>query len=710
LADDGAATASARDAALLTEKATEAQLRALQEELTGLEKRRGNVPENLHRARVALAAAAGLAPEQLPFVGELVEVQVAHENWRDAFNLALGGFATTLLVPDNKLAEFRAAIDAVPVPVRVRFEGVPTGINAGQTRVHLDPTTLPGRLDYANSPFADALKNILANRFGFVCVTDAAKLGDYNKALTRSGQSSEGHRGAHGGSGRNNVLGFTNARAIQTLETQIQAKRQELEQAAQNFRGADLRIKALRQQQAAATLIARTTWEAIDIKGAAQAVARWQDLIENAETDNPEAADLSARATALDAEIQNLTEKLGSGKSKGNALSERWEAYSAEVDAAQAVLDQAAETGMTVSAAARDYLNEALGGAGASTSNGTMRTSDERESAARTGNVTPAKALANFDAIMNHAAERLATDQTTARTALDNATNSLRTVFQHFVQRWPNPNLGTDPDASYGDFERILLSLETEGLHALEAEWSRSLAQLTGADLADLDRTLRRALTEITERIQPVNTILAGLPFNDADHRLQITCQVIESALVTKFRRQLRELASIVPSTAPEERNAWYRKMAGLIERIRPGAPERADLIDVRRQVRLSAEKVDLGGNHVALYDHFGEKSGGESQELVAFIVGAALRYQLGDAGAERPRYAPVFLDEALIKADAKFTGRALGAWRGLGFQLVIGAPNDKVSALEPHVSASYVVVKNNQGRSQARPIVSLAA
>jgi len=112
----------------------------------------------------------------------------------------------------------------------------------------------------------------------------------------------------------------------------------------------------------------------------------------------------------------------------------------------------------------------------------------------------------------------------------------------------------------------------------------------------------------------------------------------------------------------------------------------------------------------VALYDHIGEKSGGESQELVAFIVGAALRYQLGDAGAERPRYAPVFLDEALIKADAKFTGRALGAWRGLGFQLVIGAPNDKVSALEPHVSASYVVVKNPEGRSQARPIVSLAA
>ncbi|MCL1900617.1 MAG: hypothetical protein FWG11_08935, partial [Promicromonosporaceae bacterium] len=157
-----------------------------------------------------------------------------------------------------------------------------------------------------------------------------------------------------------------------------------------------------------------------------------------------------------------------------------------------------------------------------------------------------------------------------------------------------------------------------------------------------------------------------------------------------------------------EERQRRYQRMSRLVERIRPGSPERADLIDVRRHVRISAEKVDLEGNHVSLYDHIGEKSGGESQELVAFIVGAALRYQLGDAGAAHPRYAPVFLDEALIKADAQFSGRAIGAWRGLGFQLVVGAPNDKVSALEPHVDASYVVVKDAAGRSRARAVIGV--
>jgi len=156
------------------------------------------------------------------------------------------------------------------------------------------------------------------------------------------------------------------------------------------------------------------------------------------------------------------------------------------------------------------------------------------------------------------------------------------------------------------------------------------------------------------------------------------------------------------------ERERRYLRMAKVIDRIRRTAPDFADLVDVRRHVRLSAEKIDLDGHHVALYDHIGEKSGGESQELVAFIVGAALRYQLGDAGAARPRYAPVFLDEALIKADARFTGRAVGAWRGLGFQLVIGAPNDKFSALEPHVDLKYVVLKDAAGRSRTKPLAGL--
>jgi uncharacterized protein YPO0396 len=78
--------------------------------------------------------------------------------------------------------------------------------------------------------------------------------------------------------------------------------------------------------------------------------------------------------------------------------------------------------------------------------------------------------------------------------------------------------------------------------------------------------------------------------------------------------------------------------------------------------------------------------SGGEGQELIAFILGAALRYRLGEGGVEAPAYGCLVLDEGFVKADSDYTGRALRALQELGFQLIIAAPREKATAFEDYV------------------------
>lgn len=129
------------------------------------------------------------------------------------------------------------------------------------------------------------------------------------------------------------------------------------------------------------------------------------------------------------------------------------------------------------------------------------------------------------------------------------------------------------------------------------------------------------------------------------------------------------------------------RAVADLLDRDR--------LLDVRRHVEITAERYGPDGALLSTHSSLGGKSGGESQELVAFIVGAALRFRLGDELRARPRFAPVFLDEGFVKSDAEFAGRAVRAWKGLGFQLVVGAPLDKVTALEPHMDELLAITKN---------------
>jgi len=89
---------------------------------------------------------------------------------------------------------------------------------------------------------------------------------------------------------------------------------------------------------------------------------------------------------------------------------------------------------------------------------------------------------------------------------------------------------------------------------------------------------------------------------------------------------------------------------------------------------------------------------------ITAFICGAALRYQLGDQERDRPRYAPVVLDEAFIKADGRYTASAVDAWMQLGFQLVVGAPEDKFNAIEPAMGLVIGITKDEDHHSYAVP------
>lgn len=649
---------------------------------------RSNIPSAFHESRMLLAQAAGLEAEELPFVGELIEVRTEYEPWREAFNLALGGFATTLLIDTAHLARFRSAIDSVRTPVRLRYEGVHTGLAEAKG----DALALPGRLEFSSTPFTGWLQQRLDERFNFVCVDSSAQLADHRMALTISGQMSQGSRGAHGGHGRANVLGFSNERRLRELDAQLDTLHEERDQAAEKVQQLEASLDQLETRLTVFARIKDFAWEQVDVVTAEAERDRWSAVETDVTTANPEIARLKGEADDLKVAASALNAEIAVTHVERDQVETRWGDVIDDVDTCQTVIDRGITEELTLDERQSHYLDERFMLVDADTAlHATAR-------------------LARLDLALGSAGQRLAEDQRAAAESHSEQRTNLQRVMSGFLERWPSPNLLADADESADEFERILETLKTNGLHELESEWRDSLLKLSGNDLTSLDSTLSRSIREIKDRIDPINQIMEALPFYDDEHRLQISPRENQSEPRKRFRKELREVRALIEAAASDtDREIAYGRMSRLIGRMRRTAPDFAELIDVRNHVRVSAERVNAATKeHVALYDHIGEKSGGESQELVAFIVGAALRYQLGDAGATRPRYAPVFMDEALIKADAHFTKRAIGAWRGLGFQLIIGAPNDKYSAIEPHVDVEYDILKDTRGRSWAKLKVGL--
>jgi len=314
--------------------------------------------------------------------------------------------------------------------------------------------------------------------------------------------------------------------------------------------------------------------------------------------------------------------------------------------------------------------------------------------------------LADFDRSLPKLRARLAERTLRAREKAAGATTTLIGIFEQFQSRWPDPNRGVGVD-SYPEYRDILDKIIATGLAERRQEWRRRLSEWSGQDLVPLAGAFGAALDEMRSRLDPVNDILATLPFGPANDRLRISLRVLHSDAVARFRKQLAQLASgVTADVGDEQAEQRFLQLRSFIALIRkPNGSARAESVnrdlylDVRRHVEITAVRVDAGGRELAIYASLGGKSGGETQELMAFIVGAALRYQLGDED-RRPRFAPVLLDEGFIKSDSEFAGRSVQAWMKLGFQLIVGVPLDKVTALEPTMRLILTVTKSPKGYS----------
>ncbi len=657
---------------------TREEMIAERDSLTG---RSGRVPRLLHEARLKIAATAGLEPTQLPFVAELIDIAPDEQAWRRAADVTLHGIARILLIDDRQLQQLSHAIDPLRLSLRIQFEGV-TPRTCLETSG--DPRYVSGKLLYQQSPFSWWIRERVTRRgTDHLCVETPADLDGDGPRVTRNGQTRHGRRGGHGDFTEGSIIGFSSAERL----TEIGREIIELDNALGDLqrREADLdeQGKQIHRLGRAHGWAQATVWTDIDVDGAQVSLARKQDKLDRL----LEASDI---LTTLDAQHSRLDEDLADATTEsiraGDQLTEIEDQHGklkGQQDETTRILDHIGTDGaITLTDDQSDYLDTVFIDVGS------------------------LDTLTDFDRSLHKLRARLGERTTQAQDRAANATTTLIAIFEQFQSRWPDPNRGVDID-SYPEYREILDTITATGLAQRRQEWRRRLSEWSGQDLIPLSGAFGAALDDIRARLDPSNAILDILPFGPANDRLRISLRVLHSDDVARFRKDLAYLASGVTDDLGEEQaEQRFRQLRTFIAQLRvpdgsarPTGVSRDVYLDVRRHVEITAVRVDTHGRELATYASLGGKSGGETQELMAFVVGAALRYQLGDED-RLPRFAPVFLDEGFIKSDSEFAGRSVRAWKKLGFQLIVSAPLDKVTALEPAMPLILTITKSPHGYS----------
>jgi uncharacterized protein YPO0396 len=671
----------------------EEQIRALKQEKAFLTGRESLVPQHLHNARVMIAEAAGLEIEDLPFVAELIEIAPGEEDWRRAAEVTLSSLVRVMLVDESRLRALSEAIDPLSIPVRISFEGVRL---AEHTEVETDPRYVSGKLVFKNSPFSDWVQTrVQSSGVDALCVTDPAELAGGGARVTQAGQTRNGKRGAHGfNKDQKPIIGFSSQARLDEITEDLATLSERVTALAAQASDISNRIAHLRLSKDAHQYILDTSWAEIDVDTASSRITQKTEESQRVLADSDVLRSLQTEEERLIGELEEAQKQKHTAERDSAALAAEQALIVDRQDAVSVQLERiTANESVVLSDDHREHLN------------------------AHFAAVSPQDDLAAFPGGLARLRDRLTQQSAQDRQSALSARDALVNIFVTFQDRWPDPNIGVSLD-SYTSYRDILDAVHTLGLHERRQEWKRRLSKWSGQDLVPLIGAFNTSIEEIEDRLRPINEILTTLPFGAGRDRLKIVLRRLHRDEGTAFRKELKQLSSgSTEEFTDDETENRFQRLQSFMRKIRRddegsrGATERDLLLDVRKHVEITAVRTTPDGVEVSTYSSLGGKSGGESQELVAFVVGAALRFQLGDESRTRPRFAPVFLDEGFVKSDSEFAGRSVAAWKGLGFQLIVGSPLDKVTALEPSMDLVLSMTKNTTtGYSYITPLASASA
>ncbi|PWG60723.1 ATP-binding protein [Bifidobacterium catulorum] len=706
-ADDVAESERSRDDAVAARAKADHELAQLQRDYERQSIHRTRITQQMDEARALIARATGLDVDELPYVAELMDVREGSEQWRDAMNVVYGSMAQTILVDKRHEQGFAEKVSAIDPRRMMRrtWRFVDTERDYG---TDYSPGWMSEKLRYReDSPFVGWLRQQTASeRLDARCVDVIDDADRDTRQIQMDGQIKSGSRGQHGTRGVTPVIGFVNESYLQRLRDGMEKAKARLAAVDDRYHAARSRIERLSAYHALAEALAYTTWSSIDVVTAERHVASIESDIEQARH-IPELERLSAEKTELESRYDETNRRLYRMRSDIEALqrtvdaSKRWlDSRDFDADASPAsfsaqvltVLNKAYEDNFAGVVDPSDRPHIIVG------ANGGPGATFER------------RALEHIHDSMSRLINGLESTADIRRAAVESAMSA---YLEYYARDDDALNASVDDYRFYldelHDLERLTASAATT------EEYANCLDKLL-MDFTQINRAIDTDARDIDDQLGRINAMLKNQRFGPRHGSLSIGADVRapERSFGMRLRRIIASLQSWRPDTdataALDAARRTFASCDGMVMMLRQ---ELGQIRDANGIKSYGARNLDprcrssfyATVHHVDAPDEritsTGGKSGGALQELTSFVYGAALIYLLGGDVSGRPTYTTLFLDEALIKADGRYTQRALAVLPRLGFQVIVSAPESKTAEILEIATRAYVAYRNpNDGRS----------
>ena len=662
--------------------------KSLSREIESLRQRKSNIPFKSLALRQAMLETLQLDEEDLPFIGELLQVDEKQAEWEGAIERVLHNFGLSLLVPERHYARVSQYVEQTHLKGRLVYFRVEDKVLARQ---QLEPNSLADKIRIKpDSEFYEWLEHNLAQRFNYHCSNTMEEFRRYPYAITKNGQVKAGGQ-RHEKDDRYNIhdrsryiLGWSNREKLAVLENQQKQLETQIQQIAQRIAQIDALQRQLQQKHVALRDLQRINQFAeVDWQSPSLLIEKLKQEKQEIESSSDVLQQLQKQLnqTIEERKQQELKERELLGEQ--GTLKNKIQNDQLRLQNTQALMDELNDEAMQTHQSLLENWREKI--------LGHLRFN-----------------LRNLDKSQREMREAM-------RNQIDNDSKRLNTLTQRIIQQmqdykrnYPAETSEVDARIESGyEFQSMLDNLQQEDLPRHEATFKKMLNEQTIQGVVMFQSQLENERRAIEEKIDLINQSLQQIEYNRGTY-IKLLANLAVDVDVRDFRSDLKQCLQNTLDSDDLYTETRFLQVKRIMERFRgrEGQVEQdrkwmKKVTDVRNWYNFSAsERWRENDEEKEFYSDSAGKSGGQKEKLAYTILASALAYQFGlesnDSNSRSFRF--VAIDEAFGKGSDESTRYALELFRKLNLQLLIVTPLQKIHVIEDYINAVHFV-HNREGK-----------
>lgn len=660
----------------------------IRNEIDSLRQRKSNIPFKNLEIRREMAEILKIKAEELPFVGELLQVDESESPWRGAIERVLHNFGLSLLVPETLYAQVSHYVERTHLQDRLVYFRVREADIRGKVR-NTEPNSLLRKLRIKpDTPVYAWLEAQLAERFDYICCDDLETFRRLPKAITLKGQIKSGGQ-RHEKDDRRRiddsstyVLGWSNADKIKALEAKKAALERQVAKIAERLAILDREQKTLVEKRDVARDLLKFRnygeihWELV--AGQIQALEEEKREIEQS----------SDRLRTLRDQFALVQEQLLIKEDRQSGLNEESGKLKGSLKDRQGELEEASKLAGLLTDSEKLVWFPKLD---------SMKTDALAETPFTLKNLEKSER-----GMRDHLQGRMDNDNKKIKLLSEKILGQMGAYKSAFPAETVEVDAALD---SLYEYAAMLKSLQGQDLPRHEARFKQLLNEGTINSIALFQNQLDKERQQITEKIDTINISLKQIDYNPGTYIEMVKDKTIDPE-IRDFQQELKQCLANTLADSDVYNETKFLQVKAIIDRFngREGfVPQDRDwtrkVTDVRYWFSFSAsERWKEDGSEKEFYPGSSGKSGGQKEKLAYTILASALAYQFGlEWGATQSRsFRFAVIDEAFGRGSDESTRYGLELFKKLNLQLLIVTPLQKIHIIEDYVRSVHYV--HNEG------------